>query len=444
MRPALALLVTLALTGLAGRATAAPELASATTPYPGVVHEIHVDDAIPARIHVVALDISSQELNLFATETAQRGQTPSELAAAVGAHVVINGDSFAAAGFIPSGLAVGNAVPWPDTADDATNGFFRFDRNGDLNHADLSPPAAVVAAAELPAGTMGVVGGRPMLVVAGVIATSFDCADLVAMPCLRAPRSAVAVADGGATLWLAVVDGWQAASAGMTAAELAAFLAGLGAHDALLLDGGAAAALVIAAEGGVVSAPSDGSERAVANHIAVKHGPLPPGQLVGFIRERDIFDATANLTGALVELDDGRSDLTGADGLYSFPDTTPRYACVTAAKPGYHAETRCKQVLAGEVNYNSIALYPDSDFVDAGPGAIDAAVDSDGAAPAADATALADAIVPGADAGSGGEPGCACAVRAGASRGPDERGVLFAMALALVDRRARRREANRR
>ena len=65
----------------------------------------------------------------------------------------------------------------------------------------------------------------------------------------------------------------------MTGAELASFLADLGAYDALMFDGGAAAELYIASEGGVVSAPSDGVERVVANHLGVHHGTLPPGQL---------------------------------------------------------------------------------------------------------------------------------------------------------------------
>ncbi len=128
--------------------------------------------------------------------------------------------------------------------------------------------------------------------------SSFDCADTLAMPCQRAPRTAVAVDDTGNTLMLVVVDGWQIDSLGMTAAELGSMLAGIGAHDALMLDGGGSSVLYIAGEGGIVSSPSDGVERVVANHLGVRFGALAKGQLVGFVRERDIFDDTKDLLGA--------------------------------------------------------------------------------------------------------------------------------------------------
>ena len=65
-------------------------------------------------------------------------------------------------------------------------------------------------------------------------------------------------------MWLAVTDGWQAGSIGMTAAELAAFLGERGAYVAIALDGGSSSALVV--DGALISSPSDGVERTVANH----------------------------------------------------------------------------------------------------------------------------------------------------------------------------------
>lgn len=398
------------LAALAVQPAGAATLSSSATPYPGVSYEVWVEASIPARAHVLRLDLSSQELHLIATREGERGVTPSAFAAAAGAQMAINGDFFSPAGYAPAGLAMGSAELWTDTSDDATSGFVRFDRNGDVNHAEIVAPASVVAPGDLPTGTQGVVGGRPMLVQAGVAVTTFDCTDAVAMPCERAPRTAVALSADGATLFLVVVDGWQAGSVGMTAAELAAFVRSLGAANALMLDGGGAAAMYVAAEGGVVSTPSDGVERPVANHLAVAHGALPPGQLVGFIRERDVFDEAASIAGATALLDDGRSVVTGADGRYSFTNVSPRYACVTASAPGYRTETSCRQVVSGALTYNSIALYPNSDFIDAAPGAPDASGPADAAPAGPDAGGIADG---GAGVGpDAGEPGvggtCGC------------------------------------
>lgn len=403
-----------------------------STPYPGVTYQVWIDSVISARIHVAVIDLSSAEISLSSTTEPMRGSTVSTYASAVGAQVAINGDYFLPAGFVPSGLAAGDAMPWSISADDDTTGFVRFDRNGNVNHVVIYPPEQVVSAAELEPGTQGVVGGRPMVVRTGVPVSSFDCTDVIAMPCQRAPRSAIAVSANGKTMWMVVVDGWQAGSLGMTAAELGAFLDGLGAHDALMLDGGSSSTLYIAGEGGVVSSPSDGVERIVANHLAVRHGPLPPGQLAGLIRERDIFDDTANIEGALVELDSGETLVTGSDGFYTFNNVAPRYACVTASKVGYHTVTQCKQVPSGELTFNSIALFPNSDFIDGGPGPFDASF-PDARVNFIDGSVPRDASVS-VDAGSGGGGGCS-------SGGPPGTGALaivlgFGVGLCVRRRRA--------
>ncbi len=417
LRARVAGLLVLALIATAGGRALAAEIVGSSTPYPGVTHIIYSDAAIPARIHVLVVDLTNIELTLHATTEGARGQTLSAYSAEVGTQIVVNGDYYSPIDFETAGLAMGEAELWSDSTDDDTEGFLRFDRNGNTNHISISPPEQVVDPADLEEGTQGVIGGRPMLVRTGVAVTTFDCTDAVAMACTRAPRTAVAVSEDGNTMWLVVVDGWQEDSYGMTAAELAGFLDDLGAYDALMFDGGASSEMYVAAEGGVVSSPSDGSERVVANHLGIHHGPLPPGQLVGLVRERDIYDG-ANIEGATVTLDSGETDVTGADALYSFSGVTPRYVCATASKAGYRPETRCKQVTSGNLVYNSIPIYPYSDFVDAAPGAPDASLP--------DAGVVSDAAPPppdGFDAAGGADAGepevngdCAC--RTGSDRGP--------------------------
>lgn len=84
----------------------------------------------------------------------------------------------------------------------------------------------------------------------------------------RHPRSAAAISRDGRTLWLVAVDGRSASSVGMTLVELADYVRGLGAWDALNFDGGGSTTMVI--DGTVVNRPSDPTgEREVGNALLV-------------------------------------------------------------------------------------------------------------------------------------------------------------------------------
>nr|WP_327732315.1 MULTISPECIES: phosphodiester glycosidase family protein [unclassified Streptomyces] len=88
-----------------------------------------------------------------------------------------------------------------------------------------------------------------------------------------AVRTAAGVADGGHRLLLLALDGAAAYRTGLTIAEVAATMRGLGSVDAFSLDGGGSSTLVARAPGAsavtVRNHPSDGAERAVPNGIGV-------------------------------------------------------------------------------------------------------------------------------------------------------------------------------
>jgi hypothetical protein len=89
-------------------------------------------------------------------------------------------------------------------------------------------------------------------------------------PLVRNPRTAVGVNQQGTTLYLAVVDGRQPGwSVGMTLPELANVFLAMGAWRAINLDGGGSSSFLHSPPGGalVQNRPSDGSHRAVANHL---------------------------------------------------------------------------------------------------------------------------------------------------------------------------------
>jgi exopolysaccharide biosynthesis protein len=377
-------------------AVAAPVRDGSDDPHPGIHHEHWTDASIPASLDLVRIDLTSSEIGAYATMESEAGMTTSAYAAKLDAQVAINGDSFTANGFVPRGLAMGSGSAWTDTTDDAVSALLHFARVEETTQAAIDPPEAIETAGDLPAGTQGVVSGHPLLVRAGAVVPSFDCTDAQAIACERAPRSAAALSADGTTLTLVVVDGWQTSSLGMTDAELAAFLVARGASVALALDSGASSTLVM--DGAVVNHPSDGVERAVANHLAFKYGALPKGQLVGLVCKHDVFgcdsDSSRWIANAKVKLDDGRGDTTpsGEVPLYDFTGVTPRLACVTVKADGYLTVHQCQQVQAGEQTYNSVALWEGTDAIDAG------VIDASGVAP--DAMSAA-----GGDGGATGDGG---------------------------------------
>ncbi len=88
----------------------------------------------------------------------------------------------------------------------------------------------------------------------------------------RNPRSAVGVAADGWRALFVVADGRSLFSAGMDLATLRDYLAHLGAHEAVNLDGGGSTALVVADDGGeprVLNRPSDGRERLIPTALGV-------------------------------------------------------------------------------------------------------------------------------------------------------------------------------
>ncbi len=398
--------------------------ATTTTPYPGVTHVVYVDATVPLKVHVVTIDVTSQEIHLYATQSAERGQSVSDFAACkkgvagcVPSEVAINGDLFAPLGFVPAGLAIGATTAWSDAAtDNATEGYFAFGRPDDVNQVYLSLPSAIE---QPPAAlaTEGVVGGRALLVAGGQAQSSFDAADPTE-PFRSGPRTAIGVdnATGAHLLFLAVVDGDQADSLGMTAEELGSFLSGLGVSDALELDGGGASTLYLKKEGGVVSSPSDGVERQVANQLGIHYGVSPyRASVVGKVFDSQFGNDAKALTTAVVTVDGVLSTWNTnapAHTVYNVDNVTPHYVCAHASAAGFKSAQQCRQITASDIQasqiqYLSLVVYPGQDPPP------DMSVPPDFAMPHGGPPDLAssrDARAPGMDAGEpGGSGGCGVA-----------------------------------
>ncbi|MBP0458027.1 phosphodiester glycosidase family protein [Streptomyces bomunensis] len=124
------------------------------------------------------------------------------------------------------------------------------------------------------------VSGREPLVVDGVAQNHDGEGNNTA-----APRTAVGFSRDGSRMQVVTVDGRQADSAGITLTELGTLMKKAGSYSALNLDGGGSSTLVTRTPGSdalhVDNSPSDGSERAVANGLALT-APDGSGRLKGF------------------------------------------------------------------------------------------------------------------------------------------------------------------
>jgi exopolysaccharide biosynthesis protein len=122
------------------------------------------------------------------------------------------------------------------------------------------------------------VGGRPQLVRDSVILGVVDTEGQPGFATGRHPRTAAGIARNGRRLILVVVDGRQAPySDGMTLRELATLMLGLGAHDAIDLDGGGSTTFVYS--------PRDSSNiLRIGNRPSDPAGERTVGDALGIVR----------------------------------------------------------------------------------------------------------------------------------------------------------------
>jgi exopolysaccharide biosynthesis protein len=119
-----------------------------------------------------------------------------------------------------------------------------------------------------------VVGGWPRIVRNGRSVAEWADIEEGTFPAFsrtRHPRTAGGISRDGNTLYLMTVDGRRESDGGMSLVELAHFMIGLGAYDAMNFDGGGSTTMIV--DGKVVNHPSDTTgERAVGSALLVVVG----------------------------------------------------------------------------------------------------------------------------------------------------------------------------
>ncbi|NJD01362.1 MAG: phosphodiester glycosidase family protein [Ruminiclostridium sp.] len=113
------------------------------------------------------------------------------------------------------------------------------------------------------------------------------------------PRTVIGSTKDGKKLLLVTVDGRQGSSIGMTQTEIAQFMLGIGANNALNLDGGGSTTMVGRELGAtspeVMNSPSDGFARGVSNAIGV-FSIAPHSALSGLVIDTEDGNIFVNTT----------------------------------------------------------------------------------------------------------------------------------------------------
>lgn len=230
-----------------------------TTLVPGIRH-LHRQTTEPLSAHVLVVDLRAPGVVVEVTPYAQRWLKPSQYGRASGAVATVNGGFWSVFDQQAEGLVMHGGTRWPRASDDEFYGFFGIDKKG---RGIISVPSAVVRKV---GHLREAISGRQLILAGGRVTRKAHCSDGCRY---RQPRTAVGVSADGHTVYLAVVDGRRAHSRGISLANLARLLAGLGAQRVINLDGGGSAAMYLATKKGLVSHPADRREREVLNHIGV-------------------------------------------------------------------------------------------------------------------------------------------------------------------------------
>ncbi len=212
-------------------------------------------------VHVARIDLHASRLRIIATPESQRGMRVSQFGAANKAIVAINADFFTKQN-VPVGLIVGPCGVWEGTKDTTREGLVAV---GD-GRAEIQPQREILEQPE--AWMEAIVSGWPLLVKECTALGATELPGSDAFTRSPHPRTAVGLSKDGATMYFVVADGRREGVPGLTLARLARFMVNeLDVCSALNLDGGGSSAMWI--EGEIVNKPSDGTERNVANHLAV-------------------------------------------------------------------------------------------------------------------------------------------------------------------------------
>ena len=211
--------------------------------------------------HLVTVNLARPEISIRTTKDSEGYRITSSFAALVGAAVAINGDWFIAQR--PRGLARGVGQQWSGSTDLPDHAFIACTND---NMCLIEPERDSVT--PLSSAWTSVVGGNDTRLVVNGTAQPFPAHNVYTE---NTPRTAVGLSADRQTLFLLTVE--QGTTGGTRWENVANFLKGRGAWNAIMFDGGGSTTMIV--DGGRVNRLKNGTptEREVANHFAVLVDP---------------------------------------------------------------------------------------------------------------------------------------------------------------------------
>ncbi|HSI69891.1 MAG TPA: phosphodiester glycosidase family protein, partial [Gillisia sp.] len=218
-------------------------------------------DGEPLRAMYAEVDLRDENLKVRAQGSNRKRQTTQETYEQFNAILAINGGYFSNTASVSVLVSDGEVVS-SGPSEDVTRGAFGMvqgkpeivwsnSKNSSVPIKYINPKITQNKEQWHPTQA---VGGGPVLIKEGKLNVTTREEGFGGSHLQRHPRTAIGYKDEN-TLLLMIVDGRQLASAGVTLHELAEMMLGIGAKDALNLDGGGSSAMVAAGE--VVNIPSD-------------------------------------------------------------------------------------------------------------------------------------------------------------------------------------------
>ena len=214
------------------------------------------------KVHVIKIDLTHPRVKLRASTHEERGLSPSEFGKKTQALASINGDFFDGL-MQPIGLAIGNGIVWPKSADTKEWSFLACTDNNDCF---IEPYNRVTR--HQPEWTTVVGGWQILLDPEFEWTKAYDnsCGDFCTVP---HPRTALGLSKDRKSMWWVVVEGRQGRLTGLTLSDTTKILKRLGAEWALNLDGGGSSGMSI--NGKLINGRpyNEPNERRVANCLGV-------------------------------------------------------------------------------------------------------------------------------------------------------------------------------
>lgn len=237
-----------------------------TDPAPGVRQLVRTAPG-PVRYIAVTVDLERSDLYIRATRPEEAFRTPTAWANQVDAVVAINGDWIDFDNNRPVGLAVGDGVYWEGTADVGWS-FIACTLEKECvfdDHATNTPRYH---------RWYNVVGGNGWRLLTDGQTPNYPNENFYRSD--RHPRSGVGLSADGNTMILAVAEGRLGDSIGVSFVTFSQFFKDLGAHNAMMLDGGGSSAIVVNGARQNRLPGGQSSERSLVNHLGIVRGASSP------------------------------------------------------------------------------------------------------------------------------------------------------------------------